>query len=70
MAAKSYHQIYEGEWVQVLKRGHKHACCDCGLTHVVHYRTNPQGQIELKLKVDRRATAAIRRAFKFTRDDD
>jgi hypothetical protein len=69
MAAKSYHQLFEGDWVPVLKRGHKHACCDCGLTHRFQFRIDAGGGIEIKAKVDRRATAAIRRPFKFERDD-
>lgn len=63
-----YHQIVEGEWVPVPKRGHHNMCCDCAMVHVLDYRV-VDGQIEVRFRVNRRATAAARRAFKFTKDD-
>jgi hypothetical protein len=65
-----YHQIVEGEWVPVRKRGHRNSCCDCGLVHHFAYRVTAAGRIEFQALVDRRATSAMRRAFKFTKEQD
>lgn len=59
-----YYQITEGEWVQVVKRGYRHACCDCALTHILDHRMR-DGKLEIRYRTDRRATSAARRAFKF-----
>ena len=59
--ARTYHQIVEDEWTPVPKRGHRNACCDCGLVHAFHYRTDRNGRIEFRATVDQRATAALRR---------
>lgn len=69
MAAKSYAQLHEGEWTPVPKRGHKNACCNCGLVHRFKYRVNAKGQIELQAVTDKRATAAIRRGM-FPKEED
>lgn len=63
-----YEQIHEGDWVPVVKRGYHVACCDCCLVHVLDHRTDAKGRIEVRYKVNRRATAALRRAFKFTKE--
>jgi hypothetical protein len=56
-----YHQARDGEWFRITKRGFKDACCHCGLVHVVNFRTNPDGTLEMQATIDRRATAAMRR---------
>jgi hypothetical protein len=63
-----YETLVTGEWVAVPKRGHRNACCDCGLAHRFEYRV-VDGLIEFRAIVDRRATAAIRRPFLFKGDD-
>jgi hypothetical protein len=60
-----YHQLRDGEWTAVKRRGHKDACCDCGLVHRIEYRVAPDGRIELRAFRDDRATAAVRRRFAF-----
>jgi len=61
---KGYHQIVEGEWFRPTKRGHINQCCGCALTHVIDYRI-VDGQIQFRVKIDNRKTAASRRKFKF-----
>jgi hypothetical protein len=67
--ADRYYQITEGEWVTVKKNRHRNQCCHCGLVHVIDYRTNKFGQPEIRVHVDKRATAAARRKFNFPPDD-
>jgi hypothetical protein len=70
MARKSdYEQVYDGEWFAVTRRGHKSQCCSCGLVHRYDYRVRDSA-IELRATVDKRATAAVRRGFKFSKDAD
>lgn len=64
-----YHQLIDGEWAAVPKRGHKNQCCHCALVHRFDYRVNAAGQLEIRARVDRRATAAARRAFEFTPEE-
>jgi len=68
MSKKPYYHVTDGEWIEVVKRGYKEQCCDCGLIHRHNYRINAKGGIEIQSSVDRRATAAARRAFKFEKD--
>jgi hypothetical protein len=64
-----YVQVYDGEWIQPSPmRGHKTQCCGCGLVHVVDYRVD-EGRVQFRARVDRRATAAVRRKFNFTKDE-
>jgi hypothetical protein len=63
-----YHQVIDGEWVRPAARGFKEQCCGCGLVHRTDYRV-VDGAVEFRATVDARATAAVRRAFKFTPDD-
>ena len=68
-----YHQIYDGDWHEMYKRGQKMACCHCGLVHVMDFKVEKKGRINavfVRVKQDRRATAAIRRPFKFEKDDE
>lgn len=55
-----YPQVYDGEWVQPVRRGYKMRCCDCGLVHRTDFRLH-KGHIQLRAFRDRRATAASRR---------
>jgi hypothetical protein len=63
-----YHQIVEGEWIEPVKRGFIHQCCGCGLVHVTDYAIEAgagrAGRVQFRLRVDRRLTAAARRAGK------
>jgi hypothetical protein len=65
-----YYQVTDGEWLEALMKNNKDQCCDCGLVHKVNYRINAKGKIEVQVFRDERATAALRRKFKFTKDDD
>jgi hypothetical protein len=61
-----YHQAVDGEWyrVNMHMRGFKDACCDCGLVHKVNFRI-VDGALVTKAVVDKRATAAMRRTFRY-----
>lgn len=63
-----YYQITDGEWVVIPWKGFKDQCCSCGLVHKTDYRVRPDGALEFKCSVDNRATAAVRRAFKFEKE--
>lgn len=63
----TYEQIIEGEWYRPTMKGHRNQCCGCGLVHVVDYRKLKVG-LEVRVKVDQRATAAARRGFKFEKE--
>jgi hypothetical protein len=65
-----YYQVTDGEWLPVFMKNNKDQCCDCLLVHKVNYRINDKGSIEVQVFRDERATAALRRKFKFTKDDD
>ncbi len=65
---RKYHVVDgNGEWIAPKQRGFKDACCDCGLVHHMDFRV-VDGQIQFKAVRDERATAAMRRAFRFTKD--
>lgn len=74
---KGYVQVHEGEWWEPQHGKFVSQCCDCCLTHVYQFavvdrKTKepiPGAQVQFKLKVDRRMTAAARRKLKFTKDD-
>lgn len=69
MASKrrQYHHVQWGEWMRVVKRGFREQCCDCGLVHDLDFRI-VDGNIEIRTRRNERATAAVRRAFKFDKD--
>lgn len=66
--SKGYYQITDGEWITVPKRGFKEQCCSCGLVHKLNFRINTKGQVEIQTFRDERATAAVRRGFRFEKD--
>jgi len=69
MSRKSeYYHVSNGEWITVTKRGYKEQCCDCGLVHKLNFKIGPKGEIEIQTTRDERATAAVRRGFKFEKD--
>lgn len=64
-----YHVLKDGEWIRPRRRGFKEMCCDCHLVHLLEFRV-VDGKIEFRASRDERATAAARRGFKFTKDDE
>lgn len=64
-----YEQIVEGQWIEPVKRGFIHQCCDCALVHVTDYAIEDGRRVQFKTRVDGRRTAAARRKFKFTKED-
>lgn len=69
MSRRKYDQLVDGEWMTPVRKGFKEQCCGCGLVHIVDYRL-VDGKIQFRATVDNRATAAARRKFKFTPEDD
>lgn len=64
---RRYYQPSAGEWVQPIRRGYRLACCDCGLVHLVDFRTHKR-RVQFRVFRANRETAAIRRrAHDFTR---
>lgn len=61
---KAYYKVSAGEWVQPIRDGYRMSCCDCGLVHILEFRTLPfRGgrKIQFRAWRDERATAAMRR---------
>ncbi len=58
-----YEQLSDGEWIgiHVGREGFRDRCCDCAAIHVVHYRTDHEGGLQMKAVRDKRATAAARK---------
>lgn len=63
-----YYWVSDGEWIQIPWKGFKDQCCGCGLVHRTDYRVTKSNTLEFKATVDNRATAAVRRAFKFEKE--
>lgn len=74
--SKGYPQVHENEWWEPTHGKFVSQCCDCCLTHVYQFtvidrktRKPVKGvQVQFKLTIDQRKTAASRRAFKFEKD--
>lgn len=47
-----------------LSRVFKTACCDCGLVHKWTFSETKEGKFIYRIKVDKKATAQIRRKIK------
>lgn len=75
---KGYMQIETDEWIEPQHAKFIDQCCDCGLTHVMTFavidrktRKEITGvQVQFKLKIDRRRTAASRRKLKFAKEEE
>lgn len=65
----AYYPAADNEWVEVPRGGFKEQCCSCGHVHRTKFRV-VAGKLEFKSVTDNRATAAARRQFKFTKEDD
>jgi Zn-finger protein len=74
---KGYMQIETDQWIEPTHGKFVAQCCDCCLTHVYQFtvidrktREELTGvQVQFKLKIDRRRTAAARRKLKFAKDE-
>jgi len=72
---KGYQQISENEWIEPRRKGYIDQCCHCGLTHIIDFdvvdkdkKPIPGATIQMKLRIDKRKTAASRRKLKFEKD--
>lgn len=74
---KGYKQINEGEWFEPPHGEFIEQCCDCCLTHVYKFAVIDRGtrepvtgvQVQFKLRIDRRRTAAARRKLHFKAEE-
>jgi len=55
--------VEDGEWFAPNMRDFRLKCCDCGLVHDLQMRTS-NGEVEIRIARNERATAAARRAHK------
>lgn len=70
---KGYDQVHEDEWWEPQHSEFVLQCCGCCLTHVYKFAVVDRktkepisgAQVQFKLRVDRRKTAAARRKLKF-----
>lgn len=58
-----YKQIKDGEWETPLMSRYKAVCCYCGLVHRMQFKIKGR-RVMFRCWRDKRATAAVRRAFK------
>lgn len=73
---RGYPQVHENEWFEPTHGKFVSQCCDCCLTHsytfaVVDRKTKepiPGAQVQFKVKIDKRKTAAARRKLKFEKE--
>jgi hypothetical protein len=64
----TYDVISYGEWTRPRMRNFREQCCDCGLIHRLDFRI-VDDKVEFRTRRDDRATAAVRRTFKFAPDE-
>jgi hypothetical protein len=64
-----YQPVKDGDWMHLPRAGMLLACCDCALIHDIAVKV-VNGKIYLRVKRHERATAAMRRPFKFAKDGD
>lgn len=60
---KAYYKVQSGEWVQPKRRGYRMMCCDCGLVHILNFRTVKLGRgnkVQFQAFRHNRATASAR----------
>lgn len=60
---------YDNEEYEVAMRGDRHMCCDCGLVHDNKFRRKGR-RLYVKSARNARATAAARRRFNFSKEND
>ena len=63
-----YDVIAYGEWTRPRMKNFREQCCDCGLIHRLDFRI-VHGRVEFRTRRDGRATAAVRRSFRFAPGD-
>lgn len=67
--AAVYEQLYDGQWREVHMQSFQNQCCHCGLVHDIKFRKLKRG-VKIRVSVNKRATAAVRRAFRFEKERD
>ncbi len=66
----TYESVQDGDWMYLPRRGLHLACCDCHLVHDLTAKVDERGRIWVRVSRLNRATAALRRSFKFSKEDD
>ena len=56
-----YEDAISNEWFYPNMKGWKNSCCDCGLVHVFEFRVAGGGRVQIRARLDNRATGQIRR---------
>lgn len=59
-----YQQVKDKQWVKPVKTGYRLMCCDCGLVHIVDFKSVRNGRgtsVLFRPRRDNRATASARR---------
>lgn len=69
MARKPVVHVEDDEWIEITWRKQREMCCDCHLVHDVDYRMKGN-RLQFRANVNRRATSAARRGFRFETDSD
>jgi hypothetical protein len=59
--ADEFKKIPDNEWTHVQAAGFRHACCDCGLVHVMDFRVSGEGRLQVKWRRSPQATARRRK---------
>ncbi len=70
MSRVRYYHLEDGEWFRVTldkTKVNREQCCDCAAIHDTEFR-KVGNHIEWRSTYNRKATAAARRAFKFTKE--
>lgn len=55
-----YYQVTDGQWMEVPKHNFHMQCCDCGLVHVMNFKTS-KGKVYVQAYRDNRSTGQVRR---------
>ena len=58
---ETYQEAEDGEWMDAQMRGHRIACCDCGLAHDYDFRVSESGRVQFRVRRNDRATSQLRR---------
>lgn len=62
---RHYHQVIDGEWLEIPMRGFKEQCCDCGLVHRLNFKLDANGKLLMQCFRDGPATGGARSHFGF-----
>lgn len=68
MHSVKYEEVLDGEWIEPKpQKGHKMACCDCGLVHIINFRVR-KGKVQFQPFRDDPATKRRRKKLNISYD--